>query len=128
LHDTSGLPGLVAFLDGSPVGVLHYRLDSGECEVVTLISTEPRSGAGSGLLDVVHLIASDAGSSRLWLVTTNDNRTAQSFYESRGWRRCAVRPGAMAAARMLKPEIPMTGEGGVPILDEIEYELPIVCT
>jgi hypothetical protein len=34
----------------------------------------------------------------------------------------------MAAARMLKPEIPMTGEGGVPILDEIEYELPIVCT
>ncbi|HEY1774611.1 MAG TPA: hypothetical protein VGG41_00500, partial [Solirubrobacteraceae bacterium] len=57
------------------------------------------------------------------LVTTNDNVTAQRFYENRGLRFVALQAGAVDEARKLKPEIPLVGEGGVEIHDELEYEL-----
>jgi len=37
----------------------------------------------------------------------------------------AVHPGAMVAARRLKPTIPEFGEHGIPIRDEIELELAL---
>ncbi|MDZ4064196.1 MAG: GNAT family N-acetyltransferase, partial [Coriobacteriia bacterium] len=66
-----------------------------------------------------------AGCLRMWLVTTNDNRTAQDFYRKRGWAQSAVYPGAVREARILKPEIPLVGEQGTPIEDEIEFECAI---
>ena len=60
---------------------------------------------------------------RVWLVTTNDNTPAQDFYLSRGWKLGAVHAGAVTAARALKPEIPLLGEDGAAIEDELEYEL-----
>jgi RimJ/RimL family protein N-acetyltransferase len=68
-------------------------------------------------------MAQAAGCGRLWLTTTNDNVAAIAFYERRGWTRCATRKGAMVEARKLKPELPELGHGGVPIRDEIEFEL-----
>jgi ribosomal protein S18 acetylase RimI-like enzyme len=59
---------------------------------------------------------------RLWLVTTNDNLRAQRFYERAGFRLVEVREGEIERSRRLKPEIPLLGEGGVPIRDELEYE------
>jgi hypothetical protein len=58
----------------------------------------------------------------LWLVTTNDNRSAQQFYEAIGWRLVAVHHGAVAAARRLKSGIPDRSADGTPIVDELEYE------
>lgn len=124
LHETRELPCLAAYSEGSPVGLSHYRLDDdGGCEVITLIASEPGHGAGTALLGAVADRASVAGCRRVWLVTTNDNSRAQRFYTSRGWVRAAVHPGAVRLARELKPEIPLVGEGGVPIEDEIEFEL-----
>ena len=61
---------------------------------------------------------------RLWLVTTNDNGPAIQFYRNRGMRLAAVHHGAVDAARRdLKPEIPLHGVGGVPIHDEVEFEI-----
>jgi hypothetical protein len=125
LHDTSLLPGLVAVLDDEPAGVLWYRIDGDQCEVVAIVAERPRYGAGTALLDAVHVFACAARCRRLWLVTTNDNLSAQAFYRAQGWRRSTVYPGAVRAARALKPEIPACGENGTPIEDEIEYELPI---
>jgi hypothetical protein len=66
-----------------------------------------------------------AGSSRIWLVTTNDNLRALRFYQRRGLRIVGVDPGAVDRAREMKPSIPTVAENGIPIRDEIRLELPI---
>ena len=66
------------------------------------------------------------GLRRLWVLTTNDNVDALRFYQRRGFRLSALRPGAVdEARRQLKPEIPELGEYGIPIRDEIELEMPL---
>jgi len=121
--DTTLLPGFVAFSGEEPAGLLLHQPDGPEWEIVILIATEPRRGVGKALLEEVGKAAAPSGCRRLWLVTTNDNVDAQAFYEALGWTKAAVHKGAMAAARAIKPEIPRIGHGGVPIDDEIEYEL-----
>ena len=59
------------------------------------------------------------------LVTTNDNLAALGFYQRRGCGCGAVHRGAVDEARTLKPEIPLIGENGIPIHDELELELAI---
>lgn len=125
LHDASVLPGLVATEHGTPVGLLHYQVDGSECEVVAFIVERPRQGIGTVLLDQVVSIARASGCSRLWLVTTNDNTASQSFYRALGWRLVAVHKGAIASSRVLKPEIPLLGLGGVAIEDELEFDLDV---
>ena len=67
-----------------------------------------------------------AGCGRLWLVTTNDNVRALGFYQRRGFRLVALRPGAVVISRALKPEIPFVASNGIPIRDELELELGLL--
>ncbi len=76
-------------------------------------------------MTAVQAIANDAACIRLWLVTTNDNRGAIEFYRAIGMRFVAIHRGAVSEARRLKPEIPELNEDGIPIEDEIEFELPL---
>lgn len=122
LHDALQLPGLVAVADGAPVGLVLYRIVQDECEVVVLVAMQPRRGIGRALLLAVRQLAQRAGCTRLWLVTTNDNQGAQAFYQAQGMRQVAVHRGAVAQARAFKPDIPLIGENGIPIEDEVEYE------
>ena len=124
LHETAGMPCLAAYDSGVPVGLLHHRLDdAGDMEAVTLVAVQPRRGIGTALLGALAEQVETAGCRRVWLVTTNDNTAAQHFYRARGWTLLAVHVGAVTSARALKPEIPLLGEGGVAIEDELEYEL-----
>ena len=66
--------------------------------------------------------ALEAEMQRLWLVTTNDNLAALKFWQKRGYRLVAVHRNAIAQARRIKPQIPITGQDGIPIRDEIELE------
>jgi GNAT superfamily N-acetyltransferase len=125
LHDCRELPGLIAVDEAALCGVLLYAIRGAECEVVVLISLVPRSGVAAALLDAVEGVARDAGCRRLWLVTTNDNQPAIDFYANRGWFLRAIHEDAVAEARRLKPEIPHFGHDGVPIRDELEFELPL---
>lgn len=118
LHDTRSLPGLIALDAGERCGLLHYRLDGGELEIVVVIACHPRRGIGRRLLEAAQEVAQARGCRRLWLVTTNDNRPALAFYRAIGWRQCAVHRGAVRKARHLKPQIPLTGHAGIPIEDE----------
>ena len=116
-------PGFLATVDGEPAGVLTYRIDGDRCEVTLLDSLEERQGVGTALLSEVTRAAKAAGCSRLWLVTTNDNLHALRFYQRRGFRLVALRPGAIDRARReLKPEISPVGLEGIPIHDELELE------
>jgi ribosomal protein S18 acetylase RimI-like enzyme len=120
------LPGLVARTGDERVGLLTYRMEPEGCEVVSLHSDREGMGAGTALLEEAARLARAAGRRRLWLITTNDNAHALRFYQRRGFRLAALRPGAVdEARRTLKPSIPETGNDGIPIRDELELELPL---
>ena len=123
LHDCSELTGLAAVRGVTPCGVLLYAIHEGECEVVVLLSLARRIGVAAALLASVRRVARAAGCRRLWLITTNDNQAAIDFYSSRGWSLKAVHRNAVSEARRIKPELPLFGHNGVPIRDELEFEL-----
>jgi ribosomal protein S18 acetylase RimI-like enzyme len=107
------------------VGLATFRCEDGECELVTLDALRRRQGIGSALLAGVRAEAVRRGCRRLWLITTNDNLNAIRFYQRRGMRLVAVHRGAVDEARRIKPSIPLLGEHGTPIHDELEFELPL---
>ncbi len=105
------------------LGLATYIIQQSACELVTLDSVKERVGIGSALLDAVRKVAIQAGCSRLWCMTTNDNHHALKFYQKRGFKVAAVHADAVERSRLLKPTIPMKGRGGIPVRDEIELEL-----
>lgn len=125
LHEATDLPGFLAEKDGMSVGLLLYHVGAHGFEVVVLLSLRERAGVATHLLAQAEQAARGAGCRRLWLVTTNDNLSAIAFYRARGWRQVAIRRGAVAEARRLKPEIPEFGMNGLPKEDEIEFELAL---
>lgn len=126
LVDPFSHPMLVADADGRPDGVLTYIVDGDECEILTLHAVRPWLGAGSALVAAVHEIARRARCRSLRVLTTNDNVDALRFYQRRGFRLEAIRPGAVDQARQtLKPEIPEIGDHGIPLRDEIELVAPV---
>jgi GNAT superfamily N-acetyltransferase len=122
LHDARVLPGFIAQVVDARVGLVQYLAQGEQWEVVVLISIIKRCGVGRRLLEAVQLKAIEMGCRRLWLVTTNDNKSAQRFYRAVGWQRAVVHRGAMQVSRRLKPEIPRIGQHGIPMEDEIEFE------
>jgi ribosomal protein S18 acetylase RimI-like enzyme len=128
MHDVSRLPGLVALLDGKPVGYLGYWVDGADVEIVALVSTRTRRGVARALISELDAIVSAQGVRRIVLVTTNDNVPAQRFYRACWFRLVATYVGAVAESRRLKPEIPILGEGGVLVEDELEYARPTAGT
>jgi GNAT superfamily N-acetyltransferase len=125
LHFTSELPSFAAIQDGRPIGLVIYRIEGCECEIVTMNSLAEGIGVGSALLNAVKSIAASAKCRRLWLVTTNDNTYALRFYQKRGFQIVAVHRNALERSRKLKPEIPLEGVDGIPIRDEIELEIAL---
>lgn len=123
VHEADKLPGFIAEVDNRPVGLLTYRIDDNQCEVVSLNSLREGMWIGSSLLDATREMAAAAGCRRMWLITTNDNLAALGFYQKRGWRLVAIHRDALEQARRLKPEIPGVGINGIPVCDEIELEL-----
>ncbi len=120
------LPGFAAMLAGEVAGLVTYRWLDGECELMSLDSLVEGRGIGGALVEAVRDLATQAGCRRLFLVTTNDNLNALRFYQKRGFHLCALRPGAVDAARCeLKPEIPLLGDSGIPIRDELELEMAL---
>jgi GNAT superfamily N-acetyltransferase len=124
-HDSRTLPGLVLEDQGERLGLIEYFIAQNRCEVVVIVALRERQGLGRRMLDELSSVARAHGCRCLWLITTNDNRSAQRFYTALGWREVAVHRGAVTAARKLKPEIPEYGQDGIPIVDEIEYEFSL---
>ena len=106
-------------------GLLAFSLGEAPiAEVVALNAFAPRQGVGTALLAALpdHL---GPGFTQLRLGTTNDNLDALRFYQRRGWRLAALRPGAVDRARATKPSIPLIGDYGLPIRDEIDLVLDL---
>jgi ribosomal protein S18 acetylase RimI-like enzyme len=120
-------PALVAIDEsGERVGVATYAVEGDTAELVTLNALRPGRGAGRRLVEGVAATVRAAGAMRLRVMTTNDNVAALRFYQRAGFRLAEVRPGAVdEARRALKPTIPLTGNDGIPIRDEIDLVLDL---
>lgn len=123
LYEARDLPGLIAERAGHRTGLLLYRIDGSECEVVVLIASPVRHGTGRRLLESAHRLAQEADCTRLWLNTTNNNFDGIAFYRSVGMTLVAIHYGAVRESRRLKPEIPEKDSNGIPIEDTYEFEL-----
>ena len=122
LYAANELPGFVATAETRQVGLLTYHLEDEACEVVSLDSLIKYQGIGSALLQTVEQAAKEKKCNRIWLVTTNDNINALRFYQRRGYLLVAVHRNAIELSRQLKPQIPLIGNEGIPLRDEIEFE------
>lgn len=124
-HDALALPGFIAIRGDVRLGLATVSFQDDQCELVTLDALQPNVGIGTRLLAAVITEARVRISSRLWLVTTNDNLDAMRFYFRRSFRIAAVHLGAVERARAMKPSIPHIGCHGLPIRDEVELELSL---
>jgi len=125
VYHPSDLPGFLALYHGGPVALATFHLEGETCELVSLDCDVQGIGIGTALVAAVLQAAKKAGCRRVWLVTTNDNLHALGFYQKRGFHLVAVHPEAVTEARKQKPSIPMIGENGIPIRDEIVLEITI---
>lgn len=119
---THNLPGFKVVDQGKIVGILHYQIINNVCEIITLASILPGVGIGSRLLDTIEHFARTAHCDTLRLTTTNDNLNALGFYQKRGFRLVALHPEQVNASRHIKPSIPLIGNHGIPLRDELVLE------
>jgi N-acetylglutamate synthase-like GNAT family acetyltransferase len=97
-----------------------FDVRPGVLEIVTINALERFTGIGTMLIEAVRAEAKRLGCQQITLTTTNDNVDALRFYQRRGFRLAALRPGAVDRSRLRKPEIPRTGDFGIPLRDEID--------
>ena len=122
VHRPARLPGFVCWKGEERVGLVTYRIEKQECEIITLNSFAKREGVATELLQAAEKAAIQSGCNTLWVITTNDNLDALRFYQRRGFRITKVHTDALKESRRLKPEIPKTGLYEIPMRDEIELE------
>jgi ribosomal protein S18 acetylase RimI-like enzyme len=119
--DTEGL--YATDLDGNQVGLLTYQINGDQCEIITLDAFDKFRGIGTALIEKLVQLLEEEDVRRLWLITTNDNLDAIRFYQRRGFTISTVHVNALEHSRRLKPTIPVTGMYGIPLRDEVEFEM-----
>jgi ribosomal protein S18 acetylase RimI-like enzyme len=124
LWDSQTMKGLAAVSkDGSVLGYLLYEFHDSVCEIMVLESVARNIGVASALIAEVKKFAKSGGADKVTVQTSNDNSYAFRFYQRRGFTIRDVRLGALDEARRLKSAIPLIGEDGIPLRDEIEFEI-----
>lgn len=119
-HHLHELEGFVAWSStGELIGIVTFQRYDGVIEVISLDSVVENQGIGSRLLMMVESVAVEDQIPLIKVITTNDNIGALSFYQRKGYRIKEVIQGAVDRARQVKPEIPLIGERGIPIHDEL---------
>ena len=126
IFDAHLLPALVA---GEREGLATFRIQQTNlikfAELMTLDAVKANQGVGTALIEALISRLRVEMVVVLRVTTTNDNLDALRFYQRRGFRITAVRPGAVDNARLIKPSISLIGEYGIPLRDEIDLERQI---
>ena len=116
--------GFLERRDGMLIGLLTYHINDG-MEILTLNSDLEGEGIGSSLMLNAIERARQRGCHKIWLTTTNDRLRVIGFYQRLGFRMTAIHLGVVDEARKIKTQIPLLGERGVPIHDEVVMELAV---
>lgn len=119
----SNLEGIFALKKDEIIGFLFFDVQDESCEIVVFEVFKKFQGIGTKMLEKLKGIANDKGCNRIFLMTNNDNLDALRFYQRRGFHICAIHVDSVKESRKLKPGIPMIGEHGIPLRDEIDLEL-----
>lgn len=120
-YKPSQLNGYIACKGEEKIGLITYKIQNTECEIVTLNTLVENQGIGKKLVGLVEKEAKENNCKRVWLITTNDNLRAIGFYQKIGYQLINVYPNAVERSRILKPEIPLIANNGIPIRDELEF-------
>jgi len=110
LVDVSEFDGFGAWDGDDLVGAATENGD--ELAALVVASARRREGIAGALL--AHVTAT-------WLVTTNDNIDAIRLYQRHGFRLAEVQAGGVDRARELKPQIPLVGNYGIEMHDELIF-------
>lgn len=121
--DGTKLDGFLAIKDNKIIGLITYIIEENECEICSLNSFIENKGIGTNLINTVLQYAKANGCSRVKLITTNDNIRGLEFYQRRGFVFSNIYKNAIENSRKIKPQIPLFADNGLPIRDEIEFEL-----
>jgi N-acetylglutamate synthase-like GNAT family acetyltransferase len=121
INDFTG--GYIAEISNVKKGLICYKINNFELEITGLVSLKENMGIGSALVKTVIDLAEKQDIKRICLVTTNDNLKAIGFWQKRGFQLIRVYLNAMEYTRKLKPSIPLIGENGIPLRDELELEM-----
>ena len=119
------LPGFIAERAGRIAGLVTFEVRPGVLEIVTINALDLYQGIGTMIIEAVRAEAKRLDCDQVTLTTTNDNMGALRFYQRRGFRLAVLRPGAVDRSRQLKPQIPRSGDFGIPLRDEIDLTCPI---
>lgn len=123
--DMTILPGFAAYEEETINGLITYRINDSECEIMSLDSLIEKQGIGTTLLNKVIETAAQRKCTKVKLITTNDNMNAIRFYQKRGFDMAHLYHNSIDISRKLKPSIPVLGDFGIPIKHEIEFEMNI---
>ncbi len=115
--------GFIALDENEWIGLITFTFLETDCEIVSVDSLRENQGIGKALVEKVVEEARANQCRRVHLTTTNDNLRALGLYQKLGFQLSALRVGALEETRKLKPGIPLTGENGIPIRDEIDLEM-----
>ena len=123
VHRPELLEGFFAWDGTEIIGLITVAHSDEGCEIISLDSLREDQGVGTALVNEVVKSAKENDCKRVFLVTTNDNLRALSFYQKRGFEISAIYRGAVNESRKIKPSIPQIGMNGIPLRDEIELEM-----
>ena len=123
--DLTRAEGIAAMENGGIAGLLTYMVRGGICEITSLDSLREGRGIGTALIGRAVRTAQERGCRKMIVVTTNDNIDAIRFYQKRGFDMAKLYRNALDVSRKMKPQIPLTGDYGIPLRHEIEFELDL---
>ncbi|UII58282.1 GNAT family N-acetyltransferase (plasmid) [Cytobacillus spongiae] len=120
VYDCTKLEGFAVVRGDHTInGLITYEIKNDECEIISLDSLEEGQGIGTVLMEKVISVSKHKKCNQVKLITTNDNLDALRFFQKRGFVLKKLLVNAVEKARLVKPEIPLIGNDGIPIRDEI---------
>jgi ribosomal protein S18 acetylase RimI-like enzyme len=124
--DMAKLEGFIAVNNNEIVGLMTYKIYEDHIEIISLNSKFKGIGIGSHLIDLLIKKAKQLNFKYINTFTTNDNINAIKFYQINGFKFKKLYNDVIKESRKIKPEIPLVGESGIGIFDEIEFEMEIL--
>lgn len=125
-YDCAMLDGYVYVEEAAIIGLVTYVIHGNSLEIISLDSIREGNGIGSRLMAEVEQFAVEHAIPKIELITTNDNLQALKFYQKRGYRITHIFPNAVMEARKVKPTIPLIGNEGIPLHDELKLQKKLV--
>lgn len=122
--DVAVLPGLVATRRDQPVAILTLTRHREELEISVIAAAPFDDEVMALLLSAARTYVTDS-CRRLWSICSNAELEVQRVLQQNGFRLCTARPGAVDAVARRTVTGVVTSLGGLPVRDEVEFDLLI---